>query len=105
VTVAQVPTAFTGLEPDGTFELDLRGLANEVSLLAASQQFLVFKVRDQNGAPLFESPRYPIDSVRVWLRERPDKIPIQLSRTQSNEPGLEGEPPEVIQHEGPIRDG
>jgi hypothetical protein len=105
ITVAQVPTAYTRLGTDGRFELDLKTLEREVSFLSTSQQFLVFKVRGQNGAPMYESPRFPIDSVRVWLSEERDPIFIPLGRAASDDPAWEGEPPEVIQQEGPVRDG
>lgn len=106
VSVAQVPTAYTDLANGGHFDLSLEMLADELRYLSATQQFMVFKVRTVDGNQTYESRRYPVDSLRAWI-ETPDRdsIPIPLTRLVDDGSGWQNEREEIIQQEGPVRDG
>ncbi len=103
VTIAQIPTAFATLGDDGRFYFEIDALLDEMALLSDTQRFLVFKVRDGNGRTMFESATYPSDSLEAWSRRSPD-ILVPLARPTSTE-GLLDEPRELIEGEGPVRDG
>jgi len=106
VSVAQVPTAYTDLSGEGYFDLSLEMLADELRYLSSTQQFMVFKVRTVDGSDTYESQRYPVDSLRAWI-DTPDRdtITIPLTRLVDDGPGWQNEREEIIQQEGPVRDG
>jgi hypothetical protein len=106
VSVAQVPTAYTDLSSGGYFDMSLDMLSEELRFLSESQQFMVFKVRTPDGSATYESRRYPVDSLRAWIKAPDrDSIPIPLTRAIDDAPGWQNERQEIIQQEGPVRDG